>query len=351
MRCVTPMFRRYELGNYKKGTIVPRTEVLDSLNYDPNYIQTCLDKINYMNPKYKYELIPCGHCYACSLNSSAEWATRIMFEAKKYECNFWITLTYDDEHLPIATKMTYGEKTFENYGDEIWLTGTLVPEDITKFLKSLRKSYERKGHKGIKFYLCGEYGEKGKRPHYHIVLMNLPLDITQFYDSHIDTNYKAHWKSHEIEKYWDKGIIDICELEWSDAAYTARYCAKKLFKQVSDEQYAANGKVPEFVRMSNGIGKDYFLENKEKIIRQDGVVAKTVKGSVTKVKMPRYYLKMIEKENPELFYNIKKSRKHLAERSRDMDKKLSDYTDREKMIMDAQRIMTKSKLLPRGGEF
>ena len=351
MKCVTPMFRRYELGNHKKGTIVPRTEVLEQLIYEPNYIQYCLDKVNLKSPKYKYEQVPCNHCYACSLNNSAEWATRIMFEAKKYECNFWITLTYNDDNLPIAEKMTYGEQTFSNYGDEIWMTGTLVPKHITTFLNSLRKSYERKGHKGIKFYLCGEYGETGKRPHYHIVLMNLPLDITQFYDSHIDTNFKAHWKSHEIEKFWDKGIIDICDLEWSDAAYTARYCAKKLFKQVSDLQYAANGKVPEFVRMSNGIGKDYFIENKEKIIKQDGVIAKTVKGNVAKVKMPRYYLKMIEKENPELYQAIKESRKHMAERNRKMEQQLSDYTDKEKLIMDAQRIATKSKLLPRGGEF
>ena len=62
-------------------------------------------------------------------------------------------------------------------------------------------------------------------------------------------------------------------------------------------------------------------------------------------------MKMIEKENPELFNNIKRSRKHLAERTREIEKKLSDYTDKEKLIMDAQRIMTKSKLLPRGGDF
>lgn len=351
MQCVTPMFRRYEVGNHKNGKIVPRSEVLEQLDYDPNYISYCLNKMNAKSYKYQYELVACNHCYACTLNSSAEWATRIMFEAKKYECNFWLTLTYNDDNLPIAEKMNFGEETFTNYGDEMWITGTLVPDHITTFLKSLRKNYERKGHKGIKFYLCGEYGEKTKRPHYHIVLMNCPLDISQFYGSHIDTNFKAHWKSHELKRYWDKGIHDICELEWSDAAYTARYCAKKIFKTVSNRDYAANGKEPEFVRMSRGIGKDYFLENKEKIIKQDGVVAKTVKGNVTKVKMPRYYMKLIEKENPQLFEDIKKSRKHIAERSRKMEQQLSDYTDKEKLIMDAQRTMQKSKLLPREGEF
>lgn len=351
MQCVTPMFRRYEIGKYKKGKVVPRTEVLEQLCYEPNYIRKRLGIMNAKSHKYQYEQIPCSHCYACSLNSSAEWATRIILESKKYECNFWITLTYDDEHLPIAEKMTYGEEVFQNYGDEIWLTGTLVPEDITKFLKSLRKNYERKGHKGIKYYLCGEYGEKGKRPHYHIIFMNLPLDISQFYDSHIDSNYKAHWKSKEIEKYWDKGLIDICELEWSNAAYTARYCAKKLFKTISDRQYAVNGKIPEFVRMSKGIAKEYFLEHKKNIIKQDGVIAKTVKGNITKVKMPRYYLKMIEKENPELYNNIKKSRKYLAERTRKMKQQLSDYTDKEQILMDAERVTQKSKLLPREGEF
>lgn len=352
MRCVTPMFRRYELGNYKNGKVVPRNEVIEELCFKPNYIRECLEKVNAKSPRYKYEQIPCGHCYACSLNYSAEWATRIMLEAEKYECNFWITLTYNDDNLPIAEKMEYNGKTFDNVGDLFWNTGTLYPEHMNKFIKDLRNHLQNhKNFKGVKYYYCGEYGEKGHRPHYHIILLNCPLDITKFYDTFIDENYKAHWKSYELEKFWDKGLIDICELEWSDAAYTARYTAKKIFKTITDEQYAMNGKVPEYVRMSKGIGMTYFIENYDKLCKQDGLIAKTVKGNVSKVKLPRRYMKEIEKINPELARNIKNSRLKAAERNRKMEQYLTDLTDREKLIQDAEKIKTKASMLPRNGEF
>ena len=146
-------------------------------------------------------------------------------------------------------------------------------------------------------------------------------------------------------------MIDICELEWSDAAYTARYCTKKLFKTTSDRGYCEEGKIPEFVRMSKGIGMDYFKDNVEKIYKLDGLVAKTVKGNVTQVKPPRAYDKKLKELNPELYEQVRKSRKHIAERVDKMLKKLSDYTDAEKMRMDAERLATKSSLLPREGEF
>ena len=352
MRCVTPMFRVYEKTNYKKGRIVPREEILETLNFEPNYIRTRMKYFGTKNPYHSVETVACGHCYACALNYSAEWATRIMLESKKYECNYWVTLTYDQEHLPIAEKIVLGDEIFENVGDIKWSEGCLVEQHMVTFLNSLRKHLERTyKHKGVKYYYAGEYGSVTNRPHYHIILMNCPLDITQFYGTHIDQNYKAHWKSHELERFWDKGMIDICELEWSDAAYTARYCSKKLFKTTSDRGYCEEGKIPEFVRMSKGIGMDYFNENMEKIYKIDGLVAKTVKGNVTQVKPPRAYDKKLKELNPELYEEVRKSRKHIAERSEYMMNKLSDYTDAERMRMNAERLATKSSLLPREGEF
>ena len=44
--------------------------------------------------------VPCGQCYGCRLQYSREWANRCMLEASEYSSNFFLTLTYDDEHLP-----------------------------------------------------------------------------------------------------------------------------------------------------------------------------------------------------------------------------------------------------------
>lgn len=355
MRCVTPMFRRFEKGNHSKGIVVARSEVLQTLDYDPNYIRHCLNEINSKSPYYGYEQIPCQKCWACQLNYSAEWATRIMLEAKKSEYNFFITLTYDDEHLPILEDIQGKDKNtgvhvlYKN--DGTWTTGSLLPEDMDTFLNSLRKHFERKNIKGIKYFYCGEYGETTNRPHYHIILLNCPLDIYEFYDTHIDTNYKAHWKSKEVERYWKKGMIDIAELEWSCAAYVARYCTKKISLDPNKDCYYEKGQLPEYVRMSKGIGFEYYLEHKHEIYKNDEMIMKTVKGNTGSFKPPKAFDRMFQQSDPEAFKLIKESRKHAKERSDKLIREITDYTDKEMNLINADKLQTKMSMLPRVGEW
>lgn len=350
MQCVTPMFRRYPLGNHKKGVIVPRQEVLQGLEYDPNSLRLKLDDMNnytYRKGKgYLYEQIPCQHCWACKLNYSAQWATRIMVECLNSEHNYFITFTYDDLHIPIPTETEYNGQTYVN--DGTWL-GSLYPEDISKFINSLRKYFERKGHTGIKYFYAGEYGETTKRPHYHMILMNCPLDITQFYDFHIDGRYKEHWKSHEIEKYWENGMIDIGEVEFASAAYVARYCMKKITDNTDKLIYYENGMLPEFVRMSRrpGIGSEYYNNNWKTIYENDKLYVKNFHGETIEVKPPKAWDKKFKEAHPKEWFNISRSRKEGAERSRKLLQEMSDMTDIQMLQMKAEEILTKGKMLPR----
>lgn len=349
MTCVTPMFYVYPIGDKKKGKIVPRSEVMQGLEMEPNHIREKLDLYNKVNSSKKCIKVPCNKCWACQLRYSAEWATRIMLECKKYSHNWFITLTYNDEHLPIAEYAITpdGEKIEKN---DYFLTGTLQKHDYEKFINSLRKYFERKGHKGIKVFCAGEYGETTHRPHMHMILMNAPLDINQFYGTHVDSNFKAHWKSKEIEKIWQKGMIDIAEVEWSSAAYVARYCTKKISFESDKTLYAIQGKEPEFVRMSKGIGFDYFNDHIDEIYKNDEIIAKTVKGNVGSIKPPRAFDKKLEQINPELFKAIKESRAKCAERSRKYMESLTDQTDLNKMIQDAEKLKLKMSMLPRTAE-
>lgn len=354
MQCVTPMFRRYWMGNHSKGEIVPRSEVLQDLNFDPNYISKCLDDVNSIarskNRGQLYEQIPCGHCWACKLNYSAQWATRIMYECRNSEHNYFITFTYDDMHLPIAETTEYNGKTFTN--DGTW-SGTLFPADIDRFINSLRKYFERKGHSGIKYFYAGEYGETTKRPHYHMILMNCPLDVKEFYDFHIDERKKLHWKSHEVEKYWEEGMIDIGEVEFASAAYVARYCMKKISDEVDKSKYWEEGLMPEFVRMSRrpGIGKQYLLDNMDEIYKTDEVLVRNFKGDLMKVKPPKAWDKEFKKLHPDEWFKIQRSRKEGAERARKLLKEISDQTDLQRLQMETRNILTKSNQLPRVGEW
>lgn len=355
MKCVTPMFRRYPLGQHSKGKIVSRKEVLEELSYDPNYIRFCLDKMNSETRRkmkgYLYETIPCRHCWACHLTYSAEWATRIMYECQKYEHNYFVTLTFNNNWLPILDKIEYKGDTYVNPEDGSWNEGSLWEPYMHKFIHDLRQYLQRvKKHTGLKYYYCGEYGETTHRPHFHIILMNCPLNTWEFDDWYQDERFKLHWKTNELQQYWRYGMIDIGEVEWSSAAYVARYCAKKLHTK-NDEEYCKEGKLPEFVRMSRGLGMDYYRENKSKIYKYDEIIMRTIKGNVGSYKPPKAWDRKFKEEHPDQWEKIKLSRQKAAERSREIIQSMTDYTDLKMMEMSEARINQKVKMLPRVGEW
>lgn len=111
--------------------------------------------------------IACGRCIGCRLEYSRNWAIRCMHESSLYDDNCFITLTYDDDHLP------------EN--------GDLLYSDFQNFMKRLRKRYSPRI---IRFYMCAEYGSPPPddlwnnlgRPHYHALLFNLDFPDKQILD-------------------------------------------------------------------------------------------------------------------------------------------------------------------------
>lgn len=67
--------------------------------------------------------VPCGQCIGCRLERSRQWAVRCVHEAQLHERNCFITLTFDDEHLPSG--------------------GSLDVTVCQKFYKRLRKNLVR----------------------------------------------------------------------------------------------------------------------------------------------------------------------------------------------------------------
>lgn len=367
MKCVTPMFREYieytpeqkarlkDNGTKQFQRIVPREEVAKELSRYPNAIRT-LEQINEDNkrngnPK-RWQTIPCKKCYACRLNYSAEWATRITCECKNSEHNYFITLTYDDNHLPIANNIILGDKIWENTGAISWFEGTLWEEHWEKFKKDLRNHLQNhKHHTGMQYYMCGEYGENTHRPHYHAILMNCPLDVNQFYDFHIDERYKMHWKTPELEKLWPNGMIDVAEVEWSCIAYVARYCTKKLDFSQDKRVYLNEGRLPEKVGMSKGIGFDYFRQHKDEIYKNDEIIMKTVKGNTGSYKPPKAFDRKLKELDPKAYDLIRASRQKAGERAKKLEKSITDMTDLQMLRIKAENVANKMSMLPRVGEW
>ena len=209
--------------------------------------------------------LPCGYCRACKINLYQEWATRCWLEARQLKNNQFITLTYDNQHLP--------EKGVNK-------------QDLSRFMRALREHFRRKhGITGIRFFACGEYGEETFRPHYHILLFNCP----PFGD---EKKYKENdlgqplYKSKILEHIWGKGFCTIGAVTRQSCDYVCRYLVKSSYGK------KPNYLNPEFRSMSKlkGIGINYLLDNLEQIIADD-----TIRLTGTKrVKLPRYFDKKIK---------------------------------------------------------
>lgn len=182
----------------------------------------CFSPFFTYSPNGKVVGFPCGHCLSCRQKKANEWSLRISLESRCYKDLSFITLTYDNEHCP------------PDY--------SLVPSHLSSFLKRLRTYLSRAGFDDkIRFFGCGEYGERHKRPHYHLVIFGLPKEFFPI-----------------VHEAWKLGIVDIQVPRDPDSAasYVAGYVTKKL--RVDD--YRKKGTEPPFSRQSKGLGWTYIKE-------------------------------------------------------------------------------------------
>jgi len=256
-----------------------------------------------------------------------------MHEAKLHRYNTWLTLTYDDEHLPSRYLIGTDPKSRKKiYG------GSLRKEDPQKFYRSLRKRLSSKGARNrfdilfeyqvhavmglrpipqLRYYYGGEYGEKYRRPHYHVCLFGVEFNDRKHYDT-TDHGFKLY-KSEILRELWPHGDHMIGDLTWETAAYTARYIMKKVNGENAPYYYqetcAETGKIiqllPECNDMSRngGIGKGWYEKFRTDVYkRQDSYVR--IRNS--KTRPPRYYDKLLKRQFPEHYETIKKQRRKEA---------------------------------------
>lgn len=221
-----------------------------------------------------------------------------MHEAREHDRNCFLTLTYSDEHLP------------QNHSLDIraWQL----------FAKRLRKQAS------FRYYHVGEYGEQTLRPHYHAIIFGQDFSNSR----KLFKTSQGHqlFTSSLIEKLWPYGHHLIGDVTFDSCCYVARYVTKKITGEAADAHYtrvdAETGEVfnvkPEYATMSRrpGIGQGYFKKWKEDIYKDDSVVS-----SGREYPPPRYYDRLLEKENPREHERIQKERRHRAlARPRDDDR-------------------------------
>ena len=232
--------------------------------------------------------LPCGQCVGCRLERSRQWAMRCLHEAKLHENNCFITLTYNDEHLPNDRSLHY--------------------RDFQLFMKKLRKKFGSK----IRFYMCGEYGEKFDRPHFHACIFGFDFPDRKYWKQ--TGSGSKLYRSEELEKLWKYGFSSIGDVNFESAAYVARYIMKKVTGQGKHDQHykftdLSTGEVlekkPEFNKMSlkPGIGYEWFKKYKSDVYPHDYVI---INGR--KVRPPKYYDLKYSKESPYEWEEVQQKR-------------------------------------------
>lgn len=257
---------------------------------------------------------PCGACIDCRLDHSRQWAIRCYHEAQMYDENSFLTLTYNDDNLP--------------------KDGSISKKELQNFMKRLRQKIEPVQ---VRFFGCGEYGEKYDRPHYHLCLFGYDFPDKEIHS----TNFRRKsdpdilYISEMLSEVWKKGFHTIGEVNLKTAGYAARYITKKHMGKLSN--YVYDGLEPEFALMSRGqkkggkggIGKPWFDKYWMDCYPKDFV---TINGK--KHKPPKYYDALIERKNKKMWQHIKAKRElHSFLKEPESDMRLVEKDNYRKQLV------------------
>lgn len=244
--------------------------------------------------------LPCGRCMACRIEKTRQWGMRAEHEAKFYDENCFITLTYAPENLPPS----------------------LEKRPLQLFMKSLRKFL--KGQK-IKYIASGELGENYDNPHYHICLFGwLPKDL-QFLYTKKGANY---YTSKVLENIWKNGFIIVTELNFATARYTAKYSIKKELGSKEKTRPA------EFFVCSKGIGLDHVNKYGDDMAKKGQTFANNNSCS-----LPRYYKEKIKNTSNNL--TLQKTLDKQKKICKDKNKKIP--LTKQSYQKHANEVILKSK--------
>lgn len=282
--------------------------------------------------------IPCRKCDACRLDYARQWSLKGLLEYQSFnECGCFITLTYDNEHLP----------SFD-LAD--------CAKDFQDFMKRLRKDYSgcfpvTNKETGeitypIRYLHCGEYGSKNGRPHHHAILFNFEFpdatfrrfsdsgypiyfskellrlwservwlgdyeEVEKTYTTKTGKTVKRKYKK-KIYKYIPKGKVEIGTVSYKSISYVARYVTKKVYGKDAESHYG--GYKPEYITMSRkpGIGKYWFDDNFFDMYTYDKFKCRGINSQYNYFKPPKSFDKYFERLYPDVFKEIKEYRKEMA---------------------------------------
>lgn len=235
--------------------------------------------------------VPCGKCIGCKADQSLMWSIRAYHESLNHENNCFITLTYDDDHLPADR--------------------CIDKRHLQLFFKRLRKAL---APNRIRYIACGEYGDATRRPHYHAILFG--VDFLDYRKISIGNTMYTH---PTLEAAWGKGQVSIDAVTMASICYTCGYVLKKI--NGNDEAFSLMSRRP-------GIGKHWLNTHLDDLQRIGKIVIEGREYTIP----PRYF-RWKEEELAE----IKKAQTRYA---KEQSEKLDPVSRRQRL--DAKEVNRKS---------
>lgn len=199
MTCLTPVWRSKPLYGYQNGEIRPIAQ--------------------------RMFLCGCGKCIPCLMAEQRDWAFRLQLQAEVSETAYFITLTYDDEHLP--------------------QDNVVQKSEIQRFMNTLRKKLERVCKERsatvpkLSYYAVGEYGKKSNRAHYHMMLFNMPIHS-------LGDMYRL------VSDVWQRGFVKVEFCSSQNSNYLCKYMTKLDPREHKVKPFRLMSRRP-------AIGYEYFL--------------------------------------------------------------------------------------------
>jgi len=227
----------------------------------------------------------------------------MVHENQMHNQSMFITLTYDDEHLPINESLNI--KEFQ-----------LFMKRYRKYISPIK----------IRYFHCGEYGDvkNTRRPHYHSIIFGHEFEDKELWKQDDNNLYT----SDTLSKIWGKGFCTIAEVTYNTARYVAKYVTKKITAiqespDIYQEHYQHITRYGESVELT----KEYATMSRNKAIGRtwyDQFSKDTLKDFITikgqKQSIPKYYDKLYEIHDKEKYRKrkykrIKQAKQHKEDQT------------------------------------
>jgi len=232
----------------------------------------------------------CGKCLKCLLKRKAQWSFRLVEQKRVSFSSYFVTLTYNDKHLPMGDGVSSinknDHKEFIKKLKEYEKPKNLEVRSYISKEELERKKIGIKDRGKLAYYGVSEYGDQFGRSHWHYILFNV-RDINNIDRAWFTT--VRNDQTGEYEPGEQKGNIKIDECNINTIDYVLKY----MVKDHSASDYEGRSKEVSF--MSKGLGITYVdQEFIDYINREDANQVMNQRGSI--LPLPRYYRKKFVKE-------------------------------------------------------